>query len=339
MKRLLVEGKIFNQFDYSLEKDLERAVVNNKDAIFGKNGIYCDVKRLIGSKSEHAGIPDGYFIDLKDRNNPVLYIVEVELDTHDIYSHISDQLFRFAINANAKPDELVDLLKSCIDPDDPVLKDFYLHSSIRNIDELLYRVVKKEQIKAIVIINKTSDELVKALGLINIPISIIEFATFRSGDNFSYVFEPLDSDVIDSITETPSDVLSNEERTEIENLDTIIVPAKEDGFTETFLGENCWYAIRISPSMLDKIKYIAAYISAPKSEITYFARVDKIVKYIDEDTGKATDKYKVIFAAPAEPIGPIMFSRSKSNGIITMQSPRYTSFSKLSTAKKLSDLF
>ncbi len=41
--------------------------------------------------------------------------------------------------------------------------------------------------------------------------------------------------------------------------DTIIVPAQKDGFDETFLGEDCWYAIRIAGGMLDKIKYIAAY--------------------------------------------------------------------------------
>ncbi|MBV8868399.1 MAG: GIY-YIG nuclease family protein, partial [Acetobacteraceae bacterium] len=41
-------------------------------------------------------------------------------------------------------------------------------------------------------------------------------------------------------------------------LDTVIVPAQQDGFEKASLGENCWYAIRIAGGMLPRIKYIAA---------------------------------------------------------------------------------
>lgn len=64
-------------------------------------------------------------------------------------------------------------------------------------------------------------------------------------------------------------------------LNTIIVPAREEGFNRVFLGENAWYAIKISSSMIPKIKYIASYQTAPVSAITYFAQVDKIEKYQD----------------------------------------------------------
>ena len=40
--------------------------------------------------------------------------------------------------------------------------------------------------------------------------------------------------------------------------DTVVVPAQEEGFQDVFLGENCWYAIRISGGMLPRIKYVAA---------------------------------------------------------------------------------
>ena len=55
--------------------------------------------------------------------------------------------------------------------------------------------------------------------------------------------------------------------------DTIIVPAHEEGFNEVFLGEDQWYAIRISAAMKDKIKFIAAYQVAPISAITHVAEV------------------------------------------------------------------
>jgi len=111
--------------------------------------------------------------------------------------------------------------------------------------------------------------------------------------------------------------------------DTIIVPAQKDGFERVFLGENCWYAIRISGGMLDKIKYIAAYQTQPVSAITHHAPVARIEPYGEEG------KYKLIFSEKAKPIGPIPFGDAPQGA---MQGPRYTSLAKLQAAKKLTDL-
>ncbi|KJV07158.1 excinuclease ABC subunit C, partial [Elstera litoralis] len=112
-------------------------------------------------------------------------------------------------------------------------------------------------------------------------------------------------------------------------LDTIIVPAQKEGFDRVFLGEQCWYAIRISGGMLDKIKYIAGYQTQPISAITHYAPVSRIEPYGEEG------KYKVVFSERAKLIGPIPFADAPQ-GI--MQGPRYTSFSKLRSAKKLAEL-
>jgi hypothetical protein len=113
-------------------------------------------------------------------------------------------------------------------------------------------------------------------------------------------------------------------------LDTVIVPARQDGFAEVFLGKNCWYAIRIAGGMREKIKYIAAYQSQPESKVTHYAPVASIEPYGEEG------KYKLIFAEPAKPIGPIPLGDAPSG---SMQGPRYTTLQKLLTAKKLADLF
>jgi hypothetical protein len=111
--------------------------------------------------------------------------------------------------------------------------------------------------------------------------------------------------------------------------DTIIVPAQKDGFEKVFLGMNCWWAVRISGGMLPKIKYIAAYQSQPISAITHVAPVSKIEPHGD------SGKYKLIFSEAAKPIGPVPFADAPSG---FMQGPRYTSYIRLASAKKISDL-
>lgn len=111
--------------------------------------------------------------------------------------------------------------------------------------------------------------------------------------------------------------------------DTIIVPAQQEGFEETFLGEDSWYAVRISGGMLDQIKYIAGYQTWPTCAITHYAPVSRIEPYGEEG------KYKLIFSEKAKPIGPIPFGDAPKG---MMQGPKYTSYAKLLTAKKLMDL-
>jgi len=112
--------------------------------------------------------------------------------------------------------------------------------------------------------------------------------------------------------------------------DTVVVPAQEDGFQETFIGENCWYAIRISGGMLPRIKYIAAYRSAPVSAITHYAPVERIEPYGDGG------KYRLIFSEPAKETKPIPFG---SAVLGSMQGPRYTSLAKLLAASSVAELF
>lgn len=112
--------------------------------------------------------------------------------------------------------------------------------------------------------------------------------------------------------------------------DTIIVPAQEEGFNEVFLGENCWYAIRIGGGKLKDIKYIAAYQTSPISAITHLAEVESIESYGDGG------KYRLNFKSKAKQIEPIKYGKAKKG---LLQSSRYTTYEKLTSAKELMDLF
>jgi hypothetical protein len=114
-----------------------------------------------------------------------------------------------------------------------------------------------------------------------------------------------------------------------EERDTIIVPAKKEGFEREFIENNCWYAIRIAGGMLDKIKYIAAYQVAPICAITHYAPVERIEPYGEEG------KYKLIFSEKAKPINSIPFDDAPRGA---MQGSRYTTLVRLMNAKKLIDV-
>lgn len=113
--------------------------------------------------------------------------------------------------------------------------------------------------------------------------------------------------------------------------DTIVVPAREDGFKRVFLGENCWYAIRIAAGKISQLKFIAAYQVSPISAVTHFAPIDSIELYGD------AGKYKVIFAEPAQELENKIEIADAPAG--SLQSLRYTSSEKLFSAAVVSDLF
>lgn len=317
-------GTLYSEYQYENEAEYERLIVSNAETIFGSQGIYFDIKKKIGKPKEGATVPDGYYLDLKFHDEPVLYFVEIELNNHDIYSHIGEQILRFAISSDMSKHKIKTIILDDINRD-PVKQDkinnfLQLSSKFRNVNELLDKLIFDKEVAVIIVINEISDQLSKVLSKIKIPSDIIEVQSFVSNDNLLIKYTPFQGDVLE-------DTLPS---TDLDELDTIVVPAREEGFNEVFLGENCWYSIRISSGMLNRIKYIAAYQVAPISAITHIAEVERIEKYKD------TDKYILYFKDKAKQIKKIPLGKSRGKA---PQSPRYTSYSKLISAKTLDDLW
>lgn len=109
--------------------------------------------------------------------------------------------------------------------------------------------------------------------------------------------------------------------------DTIIVPARREGFEKVFLGENCWYAIRIRDKRIPQIKYIAGYQVSPVSAITHIAKIKEIIPHGN------SGKYKVIFEKAAQKIEPIPLGEKSK-----IQGPAYCEYEKLKTSKTVDEL-
>lgn len=134
-----------------------------------------------------------------------------------------------------------------------------------------------------------------------------------------------------NVLELPQTVGRPDETISSGEKNTIVVPAREDGFEKIFIGHNAWWAIRIAGGMLNKIRYIAVYRTAPISAITHFAEVERIKPYGEEG------KYKLVFKSPAKELEKPISLGSSPPGL--MQGPRYTIFEKLKKKQKVADLF
>lgn len=316
-------GDIYTQYTYLKEDEFEKMIVDYSSSIFGSAGIYFDIKKLIGTPKKGATIPDGYYLDLTFHNDPRLYLVEVELNSHDVYGHIGEQILRFGISSETDKYKIKNHLLSAVNKDNSKKKklaDYFAKSKYDNINELLDRVIFENKPAAIIVIDEATDELFNVMAQLTMATEVIEAQTYVCGDKKLHRFSPFKDEVM---TDLPAN-------TDADELDTIIVPAREDGFNEEFMKNDRWFAIRISGAMIDKIKHIAAYQVAPVSGITYIADVERIEKYKD------TNKYIVFFKpGTVKKLNKVALGKKK----LAPQAPRYSSYNAVLSAHTLDDLW
>ncbi len=326
-------NKVYQNETFELEKDLEAAILEVREALFGEARIYLELKKKIGKKGKTINVPDGYLIDLSSTKEPKLYVVENELVKHEPLKHIAVQILEFSLSFETSPQKIKALVKEAIIKDKEAIEkcvDYANENDFENIDFLLEKMIYGDnKFNVLVIIDEISDELETALiKRFKFPVEIVTLQRYcdSKGERI-YQFEPFLSDV-----SIPLDTGKASTKTiDPSEINTIVVPARKDGFEETFIGENCWYAIRIHASMIPKIKFIAAYQVAPVSAITHVAKVESIEQWKD------SNKYILRFAKPASKIGPIKLV--PKGAVKALQNARYTSLDRLKGAKTLENAF
>ena len=214
-----------------------------------------------------------------------------------------------------------------------ICEAYATRNGFNNIDYLLERMIYPDNaFNALLIIDELEEELESIVrSSLRFPVETLTVTRFQSpvGEAI-YQFDPFLYD-LSKQSATVATEAGNTPAIDPTEIDTIVVPEREEGFKETFIGENMWRAVRIHSSMQPKLKYVAAYQIAPVSAITYVAEVSHIEPW--KDTGK----YALYFKGDAQEINPIpLVSGGK---VSAPQASRYTSFARLQKAKTLDDVF
>ena len=122
----------------------------------------------------------------------------------------------------------------------------------------------------------------------------------------------------------------NNEMSEMQDLDTIVVPAHPKGFNQVFLGEKRWPNLKMDKIRRPNVKFVAVYQTSPVSAITHYAEIERL-----EDIQKH-GRYDVWFKGSPVEIRHVPFTKTD---ICAVQGPRYTMLERLLNAASLNDAF
>ncbi len=212
-------------------------------------------------------------------------------------------------------------------------EEYASRHGFRNLDHMLEHMVFEGPFAALVVIDELPEKLESVLAeRFQFGVEVLEVARYENGQGDRlYHFESFLADLERDVAAAEQALKQGTSRVDASEVDTVVVPAREEGFREAFLAENRWYAIRIHGTMRPQIRYIAAYQVAPVSAITHIAPVKSIEPW--KDTGK----FVLNFAEPAREIGHIELV--KSGRIKPLYNLRYTTRARLEAAKSLDDVW
>ena len=330
MTKLLIGSALFKQAKFGGEPELERVVVKNSKLIFGDKTVYFDVKKRVSSpKGDILSIPDGYVLNFQE-SRPRLWIIENEISTHDAFKDIGVQLWKFANSFRQGSRKVKNFLLEEIKNNNEINKkvsELMKESRFPNFSELLDFVVFDQEYGFIVVIDERTEDLdfvFKQLAKQPEVIEIKKYVNTSNPNEVVFRFSEFQEEIKEAITKQVKN---------ISDVDTIVCPANEEGFKSVFLDENRWYAIRMSPSIISQIKYIAMYETAPVSAIRWIGFVQDIRPY--KDTGK----YEVVLSERKKLDKPLKLSKDEGKKGIAPRGPRYTKMEFIQKARKLSDIF
>ena len=202
---LLIDGVRYLETPPKDEDALEQMVIEHAKDIFGEDSIYLDKKYKLKSPAGIGSIPDGFAITFGVQNQ--WHIVEVELSSHDPYSHVTPQLDKFlsGIESGKTTDGIITALYSAINENE--YDKIKLRKVLGNneIHDFISHLIKDNQPVITVIIENNTPILQEALKKYT-PKKIVEFRTLtrENADTVhAHLFEPVYTEVLKPIIVAP----------------------------------------------------------------------------------------------------------------------------------------
>jgi len=231
----------------------------------------------------------------------------------------------------------IDILAETDEGEGVIIENQLEQSDHKHLGQIITYLTNMDCSHAIWIVKEPRQEHINAINWLNEVIQgknfyLVKLEAFCIGNSEPAPFFSVICCPDEDVKELGKDkmVINEARKTRIQRkdqADTIIVPARKDGFDKVFLGEDRWYQIRLSEKRIEQLKYIAAYQVAPVSAITHIAKIKAIVPY--KDSGK----YEVIFEEPAQEIKQIRLGEASAP-----QGPMYGSYDLIKEAKKFEDI-
>ncbi len=261
---------------------------------------------------------------LAENLEPLSEILDLSLETVAIEKKIDDSRFCIDILAEDDAGDRVVIENQLEKTDHSHLGQIITYATNMDAKTIVWitKSPRQEHINAINWLNEFSD---KKFYLIQVEAYRIDNSS--PAPFFSVICRPSEESKIIGRSKKSLDAVREHRLRRRNASDTIIVPARKEGFEKVFLGEHCWYAIRIREKRIPQMKYIAGYQVAPTSAITHIAKIKEIVPYGDDG------KFKVIFEHPAQKIAPIPLGEKSK-----IQGPAYCEYDRIKSSKSVDEL-
>jgi len=222
------------------------------------------------------------------------------LASHDPLRHIAVQILQFSLSLQHEPLHTKKVLYGVLDASHAAktrCAQYATTHDFRNLDHLLAHLVSVAPFAALVIIDEMPEGLESVLTRsFQFGVEALELGKYEGPEGKCiYQFTPFLADVDVSAHDRTDGKLTP--TIDSADIDTVVIPAKTEGFNDVFLGEGRWHAVRIHGTMRPQIRYIAAYQVAPIQAITHIAPVKSIEPWND------TNKVVINFAEPANLCG------------------------------------
>ena len=323
MRRIVTPGTVFDSTKIGNFDGFREAIRSNSELLFGSGRYYLECGISDDGNGLTADIPLYYLLDIAGRN-PKLFVIYFDLSNFRYGNFdIGKGLRLNAEKFHSSKSKVLKSLMEVIDRDDKVRCACLQYSTKWGHTEprtLVNYLVNESDFNGLAIIDNPIDACLSDVNSQPFPVEILEFTIFEDvGKQRCYSFTPFFQMIGPSFLD-------------VCDVDTVVTPVPQEGFKQSYLKENCWWAIRLNNSLIPQLKHHVAYRTAPVSAITHTAPISKIYHFPRSDRRK----YRIDFKTSPVSICPIGLGSKGENSALS--APTYTSMDMLLNADTLEDI-